>query len=99
MKLTTEQITIIETQTGAQPIPEDNEANTALVDIFGDHTYYADQNGLCILEPTEVEDGTQNLVEVIQIAEWANDAKDELQPIDPEQTGAILSLVDLPAEA
>jgi len=45
-----------------------------------------------------VDDGIQNLVEVIQIAEWANDAKDELQPIDPQQTGAILSLVDLPAD-
>lgn len=98
MKLTTEQIATIEKQTGALPIPDDNEANTALVEIFGDNTYYADQNGLCVLEPTEVDDGTKNLVEVIQIAEWANDAKDELQPMDPQQTGAILNLVDLPSD-
>lgn len=98
MKLTPEQIATIEKQTDALPIPEDNEANTALVEIFGDNTYYADQNGLCVLEPTVVDDGTQNLVEVIQIAAWANDTKDELQPIDPQKTGAILSLVDLPAD-
>ncbi len=99
MKLTTEQVTAIESQTGALPIPEDNEANTTLVEIFGDHTYYADQNGLCVLEPAEVEDGTPDLAEVIQIAEWASDSKDELQPIDPQQTGAILSLVDVADDA
>jgi len=30
--------------------------------------------------------------EVIQIAEWTTDDKDELQPIEPQRTGAILGL-------
>ena len=37
--------------------------------------------------------------EVIQIAEWTNDSKDELQPIEPQRTGAVLGLEDDGEEA
>ncbi|MBO6949664.1 MAG: hypothetical protein JJ855_16920 [Rhodospirillales bacterium] len=94
MKLTTEQVGAIERQTGAIPIPEDNAANEALTNVFGEHTFYADQNGLHVLEPVNLEEQEGDHAEVIQIAEWTNDSKDELQPIEPQRTGAVLGLED-----
>lgn len=94
MKLTTEQVGAIERQTGAIPIPDDNPASAALTEVFGTHTFYADQEGLHVLEPVVAEDQDGNQAEVIQIAEWTTDAKDELQPIEPQRSGSVLSLED-----
>ena len=94
MKLTTEQVGAIERQTGAIPIPEDNPASTALTEVFGTHTFYADQEGLHVLEQVADEQQDGELAEVIQIAEWTTDAKDELQPIEPQRSGSVLSLED-----
>ena len=93
MKLNTVQVEAIEAQTGAIPIPHDNPANEALINVFGEHTFYADQNGLHVLETVAVEETTTGEhAEVIQIAEWANDDKSELQPIEPRRTGAVFGL-------
>ncbi len=93
MKLNTVQVDAIEAQTGAVPIPEDNPANEALTNVFGDHTFYADQNGLHVLEEVAAEETPGgDHAEVIQIAEWANDDKSELQPIEPRRTGAVFGL-------
>jgi len=94
MKLTTEQVGAIERQTGAIPIPDDNPASEALTEVFGDHTFYADQSGLHVLEPVEIEEAEGPHAEVIQIAEWTTDDKDELQPIEPQRSGAVLGLDD-----
>lgn len=99
MKLTADQVGAIERHTGAIPIPEDNPANTSLVEIFGEHTFYADENGLHVLEQVEVPDFEGDAAEVIQIAEWTSDTKDELSPIEPQRSGAILPLQDMPDEA
>ena len=94
MKLNAEQVDAIERQTGASPIPEDNPANEALQNVFGDHTFYADQNGLHVLEEVQMDDAEGDHAEVVQIAQWANDEKSELQPIQPQRTGAVLGLQD-----
>jgi len=92
MKLNSEQVDAIERQTGAMPIPADDPANTALQNAFGEHTFYADQNGLLVLEEITLEETDGDHVAVIQIAQWANDEKTELQPIEPRHTGAVLGL-------
>ncbi|WNK00601.1 hypothetical protein L2D14_04055 [Thalassospiraceae bacterium LMO-JJ14] len=92
MKLTTDQVGAIERQTGAIPIPDDNPASEALTEVFGEHTFYADQSGLHVLEPVDAEELDGTHAEVIQIAEWTTDAKDELQPIEPQRSGAVLGL-------
>ncbi len=93
MKLNTVQVEAIEAQTGAIPIPDDNPANEALINVFGEHTFYADQNGLHVLEAVAAEETTtSDHAEVVQIAEWANDDKSELQPIEPRRTGAVFGL-------
>ena len=92
MKLNAKQVDAIERQTGAAPIPEDNPANGALQDAFGEHTFYADQNGLHVLEAVNLEETEGDHAAVIQIAEWANDEKNELLPIEPRHTGAVIGL-------
>lgn len=92
MKLTTEQVDAIERQTGAQPIPADNPAQDALESAFGEHTFYADPNGLHVLEPISTAGADGNHAEVLQIATWASETMDELQPIEPKRTGAVFSL-------
>jgi hypothetical protein len=99
MKLTTDQVGAIERQTGAIPIPDDNPANAALTEVFGEHTFYADQNGLHVLEQVDVTEQDGEHAEVIQIAEWTTDAKDELQPIEPLRTGAVLGIDEVSANA
>ena len=92
MKLTTEQVGAIERQTGAIPIPEDNPASTALTEVFGTHTFYADQEGLHVLEPVTLDDQDGEFVEVIKIAEWSSKDMNELQSIEPERSGSVLDL-------
>lgn len=92
MKLTAEQVDAVARQTGAQPIPYDNPAQEALQNVFGEHTFYADPNGLHVLEEVEGVETDAAHAEVIQIASWANDQMDELQPIEPKRTGAMLPL-------
>lgn len=72
MKLTTEQIQAVEKQTGIEPIPEDNPAMETLRQHFGDHTYYADANGLSILEPL-ADDADRRHAAVVQLAAWSED--------------------------
>ncbi len=92
MKLSSEQIDVIERQTGAIPIPEDNPANESLTGVFGTHTFYADQDGLHVLEPVTLDGQDGDLVEVIKIAEWSSADKNELQSIEPERSGSVLDL-------
>ncbi|MEX0695595.1 MAG: hypothetical protein WD075_14185 [Rhodospirillales bacterium] len=95
MKLTTEQVGAIERQTGAVPIPDDNPASESLTEVFGTHTFYADQEGLHVLEPVAAaQEQDADQAEVVQIAQWTTDAKDELQPIEPQRSGSVLSLAD-----
>ncbi len=79
-------------QTQVEPISEDSPAIGRLEKAFGDHTFYADPNGLHVLERQGAEKEHDNVVEVIQIAIWADEKKDALRPIEPRRTGAVLRL-------
>lgn len=92
MQLTEEQVDAIERQTGAVPIPADNPASQALQNAFGEHTFYADQNGLHVLEEVALDEAAGDHAEVVQIAEWANEEMSELQPIEPKRSGAVFGL-------
>jgi len=99
MKLTSEQTDAIERQTGAIPIPEDNPASESLTEVFGAHTFYADQEGLHVLEEVSLEDQEGNFVEVIKIAEWTTDEMNELQSVEPVRSGSVLDLDADPDDA
>jgi len=54
MKLNSAQLEQTLDQMEAQVLPEDHPAMTELTRVFGDHTFFLDENGLKVLEPTEV---------------------------------------------
>jgi hypothetical protein len=97
MKLTDDQVSAVERQTGAQPIPADNPAVEQLQGAFGEHTFYADANGLHVIEPVGGEEAEpdESRVAIVQIAEWADGDKSSLAPVEPRALGAL----DLNAEA
>jgi len=96
MKLTDDQVAAVERQTGANPIPAEDPAVSQLVEIFGEHTFYADPNGLHVLEalPEDMEGVTPGTVAIIRIAEWAGEERNSLSPIEPKALGSVLNLED-----
>ena len=52
MKLTSTQIEQTLGQFEAEPIPEDHPMVPQLNEVFGEHTYFVNSDGLIILEPT-----------------------------------------------
>jgi hypothetical protein len=53
MKLTSEQVARTINQFEVQAIPDSHPAIPQLNELFGDHTFLLDSNGLNILEPAE----------------------------------------------
>ena len=52
MKLTSTQIEQTLGQFEAEPIPENHPVVPQLNEVFGEHTYFVNSDGLIILEPT-----------------------------------------------
>jgi len=91
-KLTTQQIEEVQSQTGVTPIPEDNPAVEQLKGHFGDHTFYADRNGLHVWEQGEEESEDSETLTALRIAAWADEEKTALVPHEPVPSNAIVKL-------
>ncbi len=91
MKLSDDQVQVIEEQTGLQPIPEDNPAMPQLKENFGDHTFYVDDRGLYVLESAN-DDESEDQATAIQIASWTDENRTALQPHEPQATDAVFKL-------
>jgi len=91
MKLNSTQVKQTLRQMDAQVLPDDHPAVTQLTDVFGDHTFFLDERGLKVLEPTEaaVESEAQS-GEVLSLADWSDSTLTSLKPHAPEQTGTII---------
>jgi hypothetical protein len=94
MKLTSEQVTRTTKQFEVQPLPDSHPAVPQLKELFGEHTFLLDSNGLNILEPDDAI--PQELVQtarVINLANWSDATLTRLTPHEPEPTGEIVELV------
>ncbi len=100
MKLDETQLAVVESQTGAKPLPADDPAAEQLSGAFGDHSFFLDPNGLYIFEGVdlpEAEHGTSPAL-LIQIAEWTDEEKTAIGPIEPKPADLILDLaMEIPA--
>jgi hypothetical protein len=93
MKLTSAQVERTINQFEAQAIPDGHPVVPQLNELFGDHTFLLDSNGLNILEPAD--EASQELVQaarVINLANWSDENLTRLAPHEPEPTGAIIEL-------
>ncbi|MGD9881138.1 MAG: hypothetical protein AB7F22_20405 [Reyranella sp.] len=76
----------------AQAIPAEHPAISRLEELFGDHTYFLDTNGLNIVEPVELEQADGRMGVVVNIAHWADASASSLQPHEPKSTDLVVDL-------
>ena len=93
MKLTSAQIERTLSQFEAQAIPESHPLLPRLNELFGDHTFFLDSNGLNIVEPTAEPIGGENSVaRVVNLTNWSDANTSDLAAHEPEPTDAIVEL-------
>jgi hypothetical protein len=94
MKLTSAQVerTLSQLAEG-QAIPDSHPVVPQLNELFGDHTFFLDSNGLNIVEPTveATRAGTQ-AARVVNLANWTDADLTHLAPHEPKPTDAIIEL-------
>jgi len=94
MLLSDTQITAVEQQTGAKPIPAEDPSAAQLNEAFGSHTFYADPNGLHVIEalPEDMDGVEAGMAAIVQVAEWQDENKTSLVAIEPKALGAVVNL-------
>ena len=89
MKLTSAQVerTLSQLAEG-QAIPDSHPVVPQLNELFGDHTFFLDSNGLNIVEPTveATRAGTQ-AARVVNLANWTDADLTSLAPHEPSRPG------------
>jgi hypothetical protein len=92
MKLTSTQIERTLGQFEAQAIPEDHPVVPQLNELFGEHTFFLNSNGLNILEPAEGSRAGLQSAKVVNLADWSGIASSALEPHEPETTDVVITL-------
>ncbi|WP_426612247.1 hypothetical protein [Bradyrhizobium sp. McL0616] len=90
MKLTSAQVKQTITQLGAQVLPDEHPAMPQLNSMFGDHTFFVDEIGLKVLEPTPSLAADRETGEVVSLADWDDTELTKLTAHEPEPTGIIV---------
>jgi hypothetical protein len=90
MKLTSAQVERALGQIEAQPIPDDHPVVPQLNELFGEHTFFLDSNGLNIVEPAAPGGGGMQSAKVVNLASWNDD--NGLEPHEPEATNVVIVL-------
>ena len=93
MKLTSAQVKRTVSQFEVRAIPDSDPVVLQLTELFGDHTFFLDNNGLNIVEPTAQAPrmGTQ-AARVVNLANWSDANLTSLAPHEPEPTDAVVDL-------
>ena len=81
MKLNAAQQSHIEDQLGIEALPDENPAMPKLKEVFGDHTFFVDAEGLNVVEEHPEETNPSGVV--IKLASWAEDHT-QLRVHEPE---------------
>ena len=92
MKLNSAQVQQTLTQMDAQVVPDSHPAVTQLTDVFGEHTFFLDESGLKVLEPSDVPQTDGQANEVVSLAGWTDSTLTSLSPHEPVSTGTIIVL-------
>ena len=93
MKLTSDQIERTLSQFEAKALPDNHPMVPQLSELFGDHTFFLDSNGLNIVEPTaEAPRAGAQAARVVNLANWGDANLTSLASHEPEPTDAIVEL-------
>src|SRR5207248_3540991 len=89
MKLTSAQVKQTIHQLGAQVLPDEHPAMPQLSSMFGEHTFFVDESGLKVVEPTAPPGTERQSGEVVSLADWGDPELTRLMAHEPEPTGVI----------
>jgi hypothetical protein len=92
MKLNSTQVEQTLSQMNAQVVPDSHPAVTQLTDVFGEHTFFLDESGLKVLEPSDTPQPDGQAGEVVSLADWSDSSLTSLAPHPPVSTGTIIVL-------
>jgi len=92
MKLTSAQVERTLNQLEAEAIPDGHPVIPQLQRLFGDHTYFIDNSGLNIVEPTDSDQQGTELGLVVNLANWNNSDPRSLEAHEPEPTDVVITL-------
>jgi hypothetical protein len=92
MKLTNDLVKRTVSQFDAETIPDTHPAIPQLNNLFGDHTFFLDGNGLHIVEPTERTPSGVQAGKVVKLASWSDANHTSLAPHRPEVTDVVVVL-------
>jgi hypothetical protein len=93
MKLTSAQVERTLSQFEAQALPDSHPMVPRLNELFGDHTFFLDSNGLNIVEPAGADSGAgAQAGRVVNLANWSDANLTKLSPHEPEPTDSIVEL-------
>jgi hypothetical protein len=95
MKLNSTQVQQTLNQMNAQVVPDSHPAVTQLTDVFGEHTFFLDESGLKVLEPSDVPQNDGQSGEVVSLADWSDATLTSLSPHPPVSTGTIIVLQEV----
>ena len=73
-------------------IPEDNPTAARLTEVFGDHTFFVDRDGLHIVEALETQGDRGPVGKVVKLARWKDKECTTLAPQKPVATDVIVLL-------
>lgn len=92
MKLSSARIeqTIRQANTHAVALPENHPKAPELHELFGDHSFFLDEEGLRIVEPAETSESGREAGELVELAAWDDAARTTLAAHTPERTGVII---------
>jgi hypothetical protein len=92
MKLSSASLEQTRNQISAQPLPEDHPIVPQLIDFYGNHTFFLDEEGLLIIEPVGPVRGGVPGARLVKLASWKNDEHNALSPHQPETTDVLVEL-------
>lgn len=77
---------------GTVAVPDDNPVLPKLTEVFGDHTFFLDSEGLHIVEPAAPGAAEAPTGQVIKLASWGDARRTTLTPHRPEPTEIVVML-------
>ena len=91
MKLNSASVDQALNQFSAQPIPANHPVVPRLANMFGDHTFFLDDEGLLIIERADPIRGAP-AGKVVKLASWSDENHQSLAPHQPEVTDVVVEL-------
>jgi hypothetical protein len=92
MKLNSTQVERTLSQFEAEALPADHPAVEQLNELFGEHTFFLDLDGLHIVTPVEPDRPGTEAGQIVKLASWKDSSRTSLAPHDPELTDIVILL-------